>query len=257
MSAYADCEVLSVHHWTDTLFTFTMRRDPTFRFENGHFAMIGLMVEGKPLVRAYSMVSANYEEHLEFLSIKVQDGPLTSRLQHIKPGDKVLLGRKATGTLVQDSLLPGKTLYLFSTGTGLAPFMSIIKDPAVYERYEKVVLTHTVRWERELAYRDYITRILPEDEFIGEAVAAKLVYYPTVTREPFRTQGRITELIRSGQLFRDVGTQPLNPEVDRAMICGGPDMLAETVALLEEHGFRQGSANEPGHYVIEKAFVEK
>ncbi|HYE53141.1 MAG TPA: ferredoxin--NADP reductase [Azospirillaceae bacterium] len=257
MSAFAECQVVSVHHWTDSLFSFKVQRDPTFRFENGHFAMIGLQVDGKPLVRAYSMASANYEDLLEFLSIKVANGPLTSRLQHIKPGDKILLGRKATGTLVLDNLLPGRTLYLFATGTGLAPFMSLIKDPSVYERFERVVLTHTVRTVGELAYRDYITGGLLEDEFIGEQARAKLTYYPTVTREPFETEGRITDLIRSGRFHKDIGTEPLNPAVDRAMVCGGPDMLVETVELLQGLGFKEGSSNEPGHYVIEKAFVEK
>ncbi|OYY77846.1 MAG: ferredoxin--NADP(+) reductase, partial [Rhizobiales bacterium 35-66-30] len=188
MSNFNEETVKSVHHWTHNLFTFTTTRDPGFRFLNGQFAMIGLMVEGKPLLRAYSMASANYEEDLQFFSIKVQNGPLTSRLQHLKIGDKILVGRKATGTLIQDNLLPGKNLYLLSTGTGLAPFLSVVKDPDAYERFEKIVLIHGCRTVAELAYDDYLTKELPENEFIGDEVKAKLIYYPTVTREPFRHQ---------------------------------------------------------------------
>lgn len=249
--------VLRVHHWTDTLFSFQTTRDQSFRFENGQFTMIGLEVGGKPLLRAYSMASANYEDTLEFFSIKVPNGPLTSRLQHLKEGDPIIISRKATGTLLIDNLLPGKTLYLLSTGTGLAPFMSIIKDPEVYERFERVVLTHTCRTVGELAYQELIQNALPENEFFGEGVREKLTYYPTVTREPFRTQGRITDLIRSGRLFADIGTTPLDPENDRVMICGSPEMLTDTVNLLEERGFDEGSSGEPGHYVVEKAFVER
>ncbi|MGQ9369120.1 ferredoxin--NADP reductase [Azospirillum sp. ST 5-10] len=249
--------VLRVHHWTDNLFSFTTTRDPSFRFLNGQFTMIGLEVEGKPLLRAYSMASANYEESLEFFSIKVPNGPLTSRLQHLKEGDTVLVNRKATGTLIVDDLLPGRTLYLLSTGTGLAPFLSVIKDPEVYERYERVVLTHTCRTVAELAYREIITETLPKNEFFGEMVADKLIYYPTVTREPFVNQGRITDLIRSGKLFADVGLPSLDLDTDRVMICGSPEMLTDTTALLEERGYVMGSHGEPGHFVIEKAFVER
>jgi len=249
--------VLTVHHWTDSLFTFTCTRNPAFRFQAGQFAMIGLMVEGKPLLRAYSMVSAPYEEQLEFLSIKVPDGPLTSRLQHIRPGDEVLVGRKATGTLIVDNLLPGRTLWLLGTGTGLAPFMSLVKEPEVYDRFERVVLTHTVREVAELAYHDYLTRELPQHEFLGEAVREKLVYYPSVTREAFRTQGRITDLIRSGKLFADLSLPPFSLEDDRVMLCGSPALLADARSLLEPQGFVEGSGNAPGHYVIERAFVEK
>jgi ferredoxin--NADP+ reductase len=249
--------VLKVHHWTDNLFSFTTTRDPSFRFENGQFAMIGLEVEGRPLLRAYSMVSANYEETLEFFSIKVPNGPLTSRLQHISEGDQILVGRKATGTLVADSLLPGRNLYLLSTGTGLAPFMSIIKDPAIYERFERIILTHTCRRVAELAYGEMITEILPNNEFFGEAVREKLVYYPTVTREPYKNGGRITDLMRSGKLFQDVGLSRAEKETDRFMLCGSPEMLSETRSILDEWGFQEGSHTEPGHYVIEKAFVER
>lgn len=257
MGAFVEAKVLDVKHWTDTLFSFRVTRDPAFRFENGEFVMVGLMVDGKALMRAYSMASANYEEDLEFFSIKVQNGPLTSRLQHIQVGDTILLGRKATGTLLADSLLPGQNLYLFSTGTGLAPFASLIKDPHIYERFQRVILTHTVRQVAELAYGEQLVERLRDHELVGDMVSEQLSYYPTVTREPFRVSGRITELIRNGQLFRDLDLPTLNLASDRAMVCGGPDMLAETVELLEELGFRQGTANNPGEYVIEKAFVEK
>jgi len=257
MAAFNTETVTSVHHWNDTLFSFKTTRDPTLRFHNGHFVMIGLEVGGKPLMRAYSIASANYEDELEFLSIKVQNGPLTSRLQHLKVGDPLLVSRKPVGTLVLDDLNPGKNLYLFGTGTGLAPFMSIIKDPDTYERFEKVVLVHGVRVVSELAYADYI-RDLPQNEVIGELVRDKLIYYPTVTREPFRNQGRLTDLINSGKLEADVGLPPLNPATDRAMICGSPSMLKDTSELLDVRGFKvsphQGT---PGDYVIERAFVEK
>lgn len=257
MSAFHNERILEVHHWTDTLFSFKATRDPSFRFANGQFTMIGLEVGGRPLVRAYSMVSANYEETLEFFSIKVPDGPLTSRLQHMQPGDQILVGRKATGTLLPDNLLPGKTLYLLSTGTGLAPFMSLIKDPELYERYERVVLTHTCRSVAELAYADTIQRELPENEFFGDMVHNRLSYYPTVTREDFRNRGRITALIQSGKLFEDLDLPPFDIETDRLMLCGSPGMLRDTCALLEERGFVMGSNATPGHYLIEKAFAEQ
>src|SRR5688572_19449928 len=205
MSAFNEETVLSIHHWNESLFSFRTTRDPALRFRNGHFVMIGLEVDGRPLTRAYSIVSSNHEEHLEFLSIKVPDGPLTSRLQHLKAGDPILVSRKPVGTLVLDDLRPGKTLYLFGTGTGLAPFMSIIKDPEVYERFEKVVLVHGVRTVTELAYRDWIESELPRDEFLGECARAQLVYYPTVTREPFQNRGRLTDLIQSDKLTSDIG----------------------------------------------------
>jgi len=248
--------VLSVHHWTDTLFSFTCTRDASFRFENGQFIMVGLEVDGKPLIRAYSMASANYEENLEFLSIKVQDGPLTSRLQHLKVGDKVLIGKKPTGTLVVDNLLPGKVLWLLSTGTGLAPFMSVIKDPEVYERYDRVVLTHTCRFIDELAYKEYITQSLPNHEHIGDLIREKLVYYPTVTRQEFANRGRITDLIENGKLFEDLGLPAFSVERDRIMLCGSPHMLKDTRQLLNARGFEEGSHSKPGHYVIERAFVD-
>lgn len=250
--------VLEVHHWNDTLFSFKCTREDGLRFINGQFVMIGLEVEGRPLLRAYSIVSANYDDHLEFLSIKVPDGPLTSRLQNIKVGDSVLVSKKPTGTLVQDNLLPGKHLYLFSTGTGLAPFMSIIKDPEVYERYDKVILTHGVRWVSELAYYDFITKELPENEFFGEFVKEKLIYYPTVTREPFRNQGRLTDLLLSGKLCQDIGLPPLNPEVDRGLMCGSPGLLVDLCNILNGMGFKESPRmGDPGDYAIERAFVEK
>lgn len=257
MSAFHHETVLDVHHWTDTLFSFTATRSPSFRFENGQFAMIGLEVEGRPLLRAYSMVSANYEEKLEFFSIKVPDGPLTSRLQHIREGDRILVGKKPTGTLMLDNLLPGRNLYLLSTGTGLAPFMSIIRDPATYEQFEKVVLVHGCRHVAELAYGERITRELPGDEFIGEVVARQLVYYPTVTRDPFHNRGRITDLVSSGKLFSDIGMQPMAAEADRVMLCGSPQLITDMRTWLLANRFDEGSSSEPGHFVIEKAFVEK
>ncbi len=258
MAAFNTERVLSVHHWNDTLFSFKTTRDPALRFHNGHFVMIGLEIEGKPLMRAYSIASANYEENLEFLSIKVPNGPLTSRLQHLQEGDSVLVSRKPVGTLVVDDLLPGKHLYLFATGTGLAPFMSIIKDPEVYERFEKVILVHGVRWVSELAYADFIQNELPANEFFGDMVQGKLVYYPLVTREPFRHSGRITHAIETGKLWQDLGLPALDPAQDRAMLCGSPHMLADVGAMLDARGFKvSGGIGQPGDYVIERAFVEK
>jgi len=257
MSAFNEERVLSVHHWTDKLFTFTTTRDPSLRFSNGHFTMIGLRVDNKPLLRAYSIVSPNYEDHLEFLSIKVQDGPLTSRLQHIQVGDALIVGKKPTGTLVADYLLPGRRLYLLSTGTGLAPFMSIIRDPDVYERFEQIVLVHGVRQKDELAYHDLLTEHLPAHEVLGDLVSSQLRYYPTVTREAYRNMGRVTELIETGRLFDDLQLPPFDRESDRVMICGSPGMLRDLKQMLEGRGFREGSTSAPGDFVIERAFVEQ
>jgi ferredoxin--NADP+ reductase len=257
MSAFNEERVLSVHHWTDRLFSFTTTRDASLRFSNGHFTMIGLRVNGKPLLRAYSIVSPNYEEHLEFLSIKVQDGPLTSRLQHVQVGDTVIVGRKPTGTLVADYLLPGKRLYLLATGTGLAPFMSIVRDPEVYERFEQVILVHGVRQKDELAYHELLTEQLPAHEFLGELVSSKLRYYPTVTREAYEHTGRVTDLIDSGKLSDDLQLPPLDPAHDRVMICGSPGMLRDLKTMLEKRGFKEGSTSAPGDFVIERAFVEQ
>ena len=257
MSAFTEERVLSVHHWTDRLFTFTTTRDPALRFSNGHFTMIGLRVNEKPLLRAYSIVSANYEEHLEFLSIKVQDGPLTSRLQHIQVGDSIIVGKKPTGTLLIDYLVPGKRLYLLSTGTGLAPFMSIIRDPDTYEKFEQVVLVHGVRQVNELAYHDYITQELPQHEFLGEMISKQLLYYPTVTREPYKHQGRVTTVIENGQLANDLGIPQLNAAEDRVMICGSPEMLRDLKTMMEVRGLKEGSTTTPGDFVIERAFVSQ
>lgn len=248
--------VTDIHHWNDSLFSFKTTRGNSFRFENGHFVMLGLEVENKPLTRAYSIASANYEEELEFLSIKVQNGPLTSRLQNINVGDKILLSTKPTGTLIADNLFPGKHLYLISTGTGLAPFMSIIRDPEVYERYDKIILTHGVRTISELAYQKYITEELPNNEFFGDEVKQKLIYYPTVTRERYIHNGRLTDLITTGRIFSDIGLPKPNLEDDRFMICGSPSMLKDTCAILDKAGFEESRKGKLGHYVIERAFVE-
>lgn len=258
MAAFNEETVTSVHHWNDTLFSFRTTRDPALRFSSGHFVMIGLMVDGKPLMRAYSVASANYEEHLEFLSIKVQDGPLTSRLQKIQVGDKILVGRKAVGTLVVDDLTPAPNLYLFGTGTGLAPFMSIIQDPYTYEKFEKVVLVHGVRYVSELAYHTFISEELPQHELLGELVRDKLIYYPLVTREPFKNQGRLTDQILNGDLAKGVGLPQMSPANARAMMCGSPSMLKDLCQILDDAGFKVSEAQGiPGDYVIERAFVEK
>lgn len=257
MSAFFEEQVTHVHHWTDTLFSFRTTRDASCRFKNGQFVMIGLKVEGRPLLRAYSIASPNYSEELEFFSIKVQDGPLTSRLQHLKEGDTLLVGRKPTGTLVLDNLKPGKRLYLLATGTGLAPFLSTIRDPETYERFEHVILVHGVRTVAELAYHDLIERELKEDELLSEIVGDRLTYYPTVTREPFHNSGRIPDLIASGKLFEDLGVPPLDPEDDRVMLCGNPLLVVDVPKQLDALGFDEGNTGEPGTYVIEKAFVEK
>lgn len=258
MSNLSTERVLSVHHWNDTLFSFRTTRDRALRFTNGQFVMIGLDVDGRPLTRAYSIASPNYEEHLEFFSIKVPNGPLTSRLQHLKEGDPIVVSKKPTGTLVLHDLKPGKRLYMLATGTGLAPFLSLMQDPETYERFEHVVLIHGVRTVSELAYRDFITEQLAENEFFGDDVRNKLIYYPTVTREPFVNRGRLTDLIESGKLFDDIGLPPLDPEHDRAMLCGSPAMLKDTCELLDARGFKVSRhIGEPGDYVIERAFVEK
>ena len=267
-SPYGTETVLDVRHWTDDYFSFTTTRDDGFRFDNGQFVMIGLEVpqedgSAKALMRAYSIASANWEEQLEFFSIKVQNGPLTSRLQHIKPGDMILIGRKPTGTLLISDVHPGRNLYLLSTGTGLAPWMAVVKDPATYERFEKIVIVHGVRSEPDLAYRDYIVNELPRHEFLGDEIKAKLLYYPAVSREDFHwhgrlQRGRITALLESGRIASDLGLAPLDSRKDRAMICGSPQMLADFRRILDGHSFtaspRIGIA---GDYVFERAFVEK
>lgn len=258
MSNIVTERVLSVHHWNDTLFSFRTTRNPSLRFENGQFVMIGLEDQGRPLMRAYSIASPNYEDHLEFFSIKVPDGPLTSKLQHLKEGDIIFTSRKPTGTLVLSDLRPGKRLLLFSTGTGLAPFLSVIQDPEAYERFEQIVLVHGVRQVSELAYADFIRDELPKHEFLGDEIREKLIYYPTVTREPYENRGRITDLIDSGRLFRDIGQPALDPEQDRAMICGSPAMLNDIRRMLDDRGFKiSPRIGVAGDYVIERAFVEK
>jgi len=258
-SAFGTETVLDVHHWTDDYFSFSTTRNDGFRFDNGQFVMIGLENEGgRPLLRAYSIASANWEERLHFFSIKVANGPLTSRLQHLKPGDALIVGKKPTGTLLISDLHPGKHLYLLGTGTGLAPWLSIIKDPETYERFEKVIIVHGVRFEKDLAYRHYFETEIFEDEILGELLRGKLLYYPSVTREPFRNQGRLPDLMDSGQMQQTLALPPLDIENDRFMICGGPSMLASLRGFLDGRGFvgsaRIGSA---GHYVYERAFVEK
>lgn len=258
MAAFNTQEVLTVHHWTDAYFTFTCTRDESLRFENGQFVMVGLMVNGKPLMRAYSIASANWEEHLEFFSIKVENGPLTSRLQHIKPGDEVLISKKPTGTLICGDLNPGKNLYLLSTGTGIAPFLSITKDPDVYEQFEKIILVHGVRYQKDLAYYERFTKELPEHEYLGEMVREKLIYYPVVSREDYIHHGRLTDLMRTGQLFKDIGLPHVNPEHDRAMLCGSPAMLKETCEILNEFGLVVSpKVGQRGDYLIERAFVDQ
>jgi ferredoxin/flavodoxin---NADP+ reductase len=255
---YSIERVLAVRHWTDSYFSFTTTRDDGLRFDNGQFVMLGLMVDGRPLLRAYSIASANWEEQLEFFSIKVPHGPLTSRLQHVREGDEVLVSRKPTGTLLISDLHPGRTLLLLATGTGLAPFLATIKDPETYERFEHVVLTHGVRDAADLAYRDYLTHELPRHEYLGDLIREKLHYYPAVSRGEFATRGRLTTLLESGRLLKDLGLPALDAAHDRAMICGGPPMLADFRQLLDARGFhaapRIGTA---GQYVFERAFVEK
>ena len=255
--AYFQERVLTVHHWTDTLFSFTCTRDPSFRFKSGQFTMIGLAVEGKPLVRAYSMVNGYWEEQLEFLSIKVQDGPLTSRLQHIEVGDTVLIGKKPVGTLLTESLQPGRNLYMLGTGTGLAPFMSLIRDPDTYEPFDKVILAHGCRTVPELAYEQLIKQELPQHELLGELVREKLLYYPTVTRESFAHRGRLTDLIFDGTLAAELGLPPVDKAHDRIMLCGSPGLLADYAAWFKANDWVEGTNNLRGQFVIEKAFVEK
>jgi ferredoxin--NADP+ reductase len=257
MSATFVERVTSVHHWTDTLFSFTCTRDPAFRFKSGQFTMIGLEVAGRPLLRAYSMVSAHWEDHLEFLSIKVQDGPLTSRLQHIQVDETVLIGRKPVGTLLTESLLPGRNLYMVATGTGLAPFMSLIRDPDTYENFERVILVHGCRTSAELAYQELISTDLPQHELLGEIVSEKLLYYPTVTREAYIHTGRVTDLVFTGKLQADLGLAPIDQTQDRIMLCGSPGLLTDYNAYFHAGAWLEGTNTAQGQYVIEKAFVEK
>lgn len=262
-------KVVWVHHWNDTLFSFKTTRGQGLTFESGQFVMIGLPVDGKPIMRAYSMASPHYSDELEFFSIKVADGALTSKLQKIEIGDEVIVTTRPTGTLVPGYLNAGKNLYLLSTGTGLAPFMSIIRDPFIYDDFEKVILVHCVRYASELAYQEEIINVLPQNEYFGDLLTQKLIYYPSVTRENNRESAleqsadikmhheRITTLITSGKLSSDIGLPALNTDNDRFMLCGNNDMLQDTMALLDELGFSKATSRVKGDYVIEQAFIEK
>lgn len=256
-SPYHEAKVLWVKHWTDQLFSFALTRSEDFRFRSGEFVMIGLPTEGgKPLLRAYSVASPFWAEELEFFSIKVADGPLTSRLQKIQPGDTVLVGKKPTGTLVLDALTGGERLHLIGTGTGLAPWLAVARDPETYSRFGRVIVTHTVRMAADLAYRDFFEGGVHEDPLIGDEAKAQLTYYPTVTREPFHHPGRITDRIRSGDYFRDLGIEGgFDPAKDRVMLCGSMAMIKEAAELLEGFGLKEGSNAEPGDFVLERAFV--
>ncbi len=248
--------VVSVRHWTDRLFHFRITRPADFRFRSGEFVMIGLELKpGKPLLRAYSIANPTWDEELEFFSIKVPDGPLTSKLQSIQPGDEVVLGRKPTGTLVLDALVPGSRLYMFSTGTGIAPFASLVRDPETYEKFDRAILTHTCRQAAELAYGLDLVANAEEDPLVGEEASQKLIHYPSVTQEPYHRKGRITDLIESGQMFEELGLPAFDPIKDRIMICGSMAMLQDTRALAEKAGLTEGSNAKPAEYVIEKAFV--
>ena len=249
-------KVISIRHWTNKTFSFKTTRDKGFRFKNGEFAMIGLEVDNKPLLRAYSVVSPNHEDHLEFLSIKVPNGPLTSKLQHIKVEDEIIVNSKPTGTLVCDYLLPGRNLYLFSTGTGLAPFMSIIRDPETYEKFDKVILTHTVRTVSELAYKDTLNG-LNEDEVYSNVTNGKFIYFNTVTREEWDRQGRITDWIKEDRLWGQINLPKFDSLKDRVMICGSESMTADLKEIFEDLGSQEGSTKIQGGFVIEKAFAEK
>lgn len=247
--------VLDVRHWTDELFSFRLTRPASFRFRSGQFVMLGLVVDGRPLLRAYSICSPAWDDGLDFYSIKVPNGPLTSRLQHVKLGDAVLLGKKPTGTLVLDALKPGRRLFLLSTGTGVAPFASLLREPETYEKFDQVVLTHTCRNVADLGYSAALVDNLREDPLVGDVASEKTVYYSSVTRDEFVRKGRITNLIASGKLFDDLRLPPFDKESDRVMICGSIEMIADTRALVEAAGLEEGSNAAPGDYVVEKAFA--
>jgi ferredoxin--NADP+ reductase len=249
-------KVISVRHYTDFLFSFRITRPQSFRFRSGEFVMIGLPNAAKPVFRAYSIASPAWDDELEFFSIKVEDGPLTKHLQKIRPGDTVLMRQKSTGTLVLDALTPGRRLWMIATGTGIAPFASIMRDPETYEKFEQVFLTHTCREVAELAYGEELAKNLVEDPLIGELVEGRFVHYATATREPYVRTGRITTLIETGKLFSDLGVPPFDPAVDRVMICGSMDMLRDVKALVEKAGLKEGSNAQPAEFVVERAFVD-
>ncbi len=254
--------VTSVTHWTDRLFSFRVTRPASLRFRSGEFVMIGLMGDPhpetgkvKPLLRAYSIASPSWDEELEFYSIKVQDGPLTSKLQHIRPGDEIILRPKPVGTLVHDALLPGKRLWFFATGTGFAPFASLLREPETYEKYDQVIITHTCRDVAELDYGRELVDSLKDDPLIGELVGDKVKYYPTTTRQGSPRMGRITTKLQDGSVFADLGIDPIAPETDRAMVCGSLDFNKDMKDVLESFGLREGANSDPKEYVVEKAFV--
>ena len=248
--------VTEVRHWTDKLFSFRVTRPRSLRFRSGEFVMIGLLGDnGKPLLRAYSIASPSWDEELEFYSIKVPDGPLTSKLQHIQPGDQIILRPKPVGTLVHDALLPGKRLWFFATGTGIAPFASLMREPETYEKYDQVIMMHTCRDVAELEYGRELVESLPNDPLIGEFVGDKLIYYPTTTREEFHQRGRITDNLTSGKVFEDLGIDGISPETDRGMVCGSLAFNTDMKAVLEGFNLVEGANSDPQHYVVEKAFV--
>ncbi len=248
--------VTAVEHFTDRLFSFRTTRPQSLRFRSGEFVMIGLVGDnGKPLLRAYSIASPSWDDELEFYSIKVQDGPLTSKLQHIQPGDQIILRPKPVGTLVHDALLPGKRIWFFATGTGFAPFASLLRDPETYEQYDEVIITHTCRDVAELEYGRRLVESLPDDPLIGELVGDKLKYYPTTTREQSPKMGRITTLLKDGTVFKDLGIDGINPDTDRAMVCGSMGLNTDLKEILESFGLREGANSDPAEYVVEKAFV--
>ena len=248
--------VTAVKHWTDRLFSFRVTRPASLRFRSGEFVMIGLLGDnGKPLLRAYSIASPAWDDELEFYSIKVPDGPLTSRLQHIRVGDQIILRPKPVGTLVHDALLPGKRLWFLATGTGIAPFASLMREPDTYEKYDQIIIMHTCREVAELAYGRELVENLKDDPLIGELVADKLIYYPTTTREQTPFMGRVTENLASGRVFADLGLPPMDPANDRVMVCGSLAFNVDVKAILEGFGLREGANSEPLEYVVEKAFV--
>ncbi len=250
-------KVIWVHHWTQGLFSFRVERPRSLRFRSGEFVMIGLKHGDKPLLRAYSIASPSWEDHLEFFSVKVREGPLTSRLQHMQVGNYVFVSKKPVGTLIIDALKSGKRLFMVATGTGLAPFLSVLRDPETHEKFEEIVITHTVREQEELAYRNFLETEIHDDEIFGELLKDRFTYYPTVTRGEFQTRGRITNRIRSGDFAADLHltNNRFDPETDHVMVCGSMAFNKEMAAMLEEHGMVEGHNNNPGTYVLERAFV--